>query len=76
MCPFCLANIALLAAATASTGGLAAFAAKKLHAGGRAREISSGFKRRIKSRALSQEPHHHAATSSNDRQPFSTLENC
>ena len=72
MCPFCLANIALLAAATASTGGLAAFATKKLHAGGRARQISSRFKRRIKSRALLQEPHHHPATSSNESAFFNS----
>jgi hypothetical protein len=76
MCPFCLANIALLAAATASTGGLTAFAVKKLHVGGRAREISKRFKRRIKSRATAQESRHRSSTNVNDRQHFSSFENC
>jgi len=76
MCPFCLANIALLAAATASTGGLTVFAAKKLHASSRGREISSRFKHRIKSRPRSQEPHHQPTANLHDKQHFSNFENC
>jgi len=76
MCPFCIANIALLAAATASTGGLTAFAAKKLHASSRAREISSRFTSRIKSRLRSQDPHHHPTANLKDKQHFSNVENC
>ncbi|PYU03517.1 MAG: hypothetical protein DMG34_12890 [Acidobacteria bacterium] len=50
MCPFCLANVAMLAAGVTSTGGLTAFVAGKLRAKSKTREISNNFKRRIKSR--------------------------
>ena len=76
MCPFCLANIALIAAATASTGGLTALAAKRLHASSRAREISSRFKSRIRSRLRSQDPHQHPTANLQDKQHLSNFENC
>ena len=50
MCPFCMANLALVVAGTVSTGGVAAVIAGKLRSKNRAREISANFKRRIKSR--------------------------
>ena len=52
MCPFCTANLALIAAGTVSTGGLAAAITNKLRTNKKAREISANFRRRIKSRAL------------------------
>lgn len=50
MCPFCIANLALVAAGTISTGGLAAAITSKLRTNKKAREISANFRRRIKSR--------------------------
>ena len=50
MCPFCLANVAMLAAGVTSTGGLTALIAGKLRSKSKTREISNNFKRRIKSR--------------------------
>jgi len=50
MCPFCLANMAMLAAGVTSTGGLTALVAGKLRSKSKTREISNNFKQRIKSR--------------------------
>jgi hypothetical protein len=50
MCPFCLANVAMLAAGVTSTGGLTALVAGKLRSKSKTREISNNFKQRIESR--------------------------
>ena len=50
MCPFCLSNVAMLAAGVTSTGGLTAFVAGKMYSKSKTREISNNFKQRIKSR--------------------------
>ena len=67
MCPFCIANLALIAAGTVSTGGLTALIANKLRKKNRAGEISSNFKRRIKSRARLTQEYRHAAERSAGR---------
>jgi hypothetical protein len=52
MCPFCIANVAWLAAGVVSGGGVTAVIAGKLRSK-QASEISNNFKKRIKSRARS-----------------------
>jgi hypothetical protein len=53
--------MALIAAGAASTGGLTALIANKLRKKNRAGEISSNFKRRIKSRARLAQEYRHSA---------------
>jgi hypothetical protein len=61
MCPFCIANLALVAGGAASTGGLTALIANKLRKKSKAGEISNNFKRRIKSRARLTQEYRHSA---------------
>jgi hypothetical protein len=61
MCPFCIANLALIAAGTVSTGALTALIATKLRKKNRAGEISGNLKRRIRSRASSTQEYRHSA---------------
>jgi hypothetical protein len=67
MCPFCIANLALIAAGTVSTGGLTALIASKLRKKSKVGEISSNFKRRIKSRARLTQEYRHSAERFADR---------
>jgi hypothetical protein len=75
MCPFCLANVAMLAAGVTSTGGLTAFVAGKLRAKSKTREISNNFKRRIKSRVHAAQQHRYLAERFSGRSRTSSREN-
>ncbi len=61
MCPFCLSNVAMLAAGVTSTGGLTAFVAGKIRSKSKTRDISNNFKQRIKSRVHAAQQHHYLA---------------
>ena len=61
MCPFCLANVAMLAAGVTSSGGLTALIAGKLRSKSKTREISNNFKQRIKSRVHAAQQHRYLA---------------
>jgi len=60
MCPFCMANVALLAAGVVSGGGVTAVIAGKLRSK-KGSEISSNFKQRIKSRVRPAQEHRYRA---------------
>ena len=75
MCPFCLANVAMLAAGVTSTGGLTALIAVKLRSKSKTREISNNFKQRIKSRVHAAQQHRYLAERFSGRSRTSSREN-
>jgi hypothetical protein len=76
MCPFCLANVAMLAAGVTSTGGLTALIAGKLRSKSKTREISSNFKQRIRSRVHPARQHRYLAENVSGQSRTSSRENC
>jgi hypothetical protein len=75
MCPFCLANVAMLAAGVTSTGGLTALVAGKLRSKSKIREISNNFKQRIKSRVHATQQHRYLAEGFSGQSRTSSREN-
>lgn len=53
MCPFCFANLALIAAGTVSGGGVAAVFVSKLRARRKAKKISADLRQRLSKHQLS-----------------------
>jgi hypothetical protein len=75
MCPFCLANVAMLAAGVTSTGGLTALIAGKLRSKSKTREISKNFKQRIRSRVHPAQQHPYLAERFSGQSRTSSREN-